>query len=93
LANNLFVSYDLYSLGQNYDKVIEVIKSKGNWAKVQKSLWYLKTVLSAQSVAEAVWAVMDTNDSLIVIDTTNNSAAWHNLNPEVSKFLQENWLT
>ena len=43
MANNLFVSYDLYAPGQNYEKVIEAIKSKGAWAKVQKSLWYLKT--------------------------------------------------
>lgn len=34
MANNLFVSYDLHSPGQDYDKVADAIKSLGAWAKV-----------------------------------------------------------
>lgn len=91
MANNLFVSYDLFAPGQNYEKVIETIKKQGFWAKVHKSLWYIKSTSSAQAVAEKVWVVMDKNDSLIVLDTTNNNASWYNVDPKVSQFIQDNW--
>lgn len=91
MANNLFVSYDLHSPGQDYDKVADAIKSLGAWAKVQYSLWYVKSQLSASDASEKVWAVMDRNDSLIVIDATNNNASWYNLSQEVSYFIKEHW--
>lgn len=88
---NLFVSYDLNSPGQNYERVIERIKSLGSWAKIQKSHWYLKTNHSEKYVAEKIWEVMDANDSLIVINSTTNDAYWYNLSPEVARFMQERW--
>src|SRR5207248_9283910 len=91
MANNLFVSYDLYTPGQNYEKVAEVIKTLGNWAKVQKPFWYVNSNHTASSAACIVWAAMDNNDSLIVVDATNNNAAWHNLDPQVSKFIKDHW--
>jgi hypothetical protein len=91
MANNLFISYDLFVPGQGYDKVAAAIKSLGTWAKVQMSLWYVKSNHSANRAAEIVWAAMDANDSLIVIDATNNNAVWYNLTPEVSTFIQNHW--
>jgi len=91
MANNLFVSYDLYNPGQDYEKVIEAIKSLGNWAKVQKSFWYVKSNYTASDAVKVVWAAMDANDSLIVVDATNNNASWQNLTPEVSKFIKDHW--
>ena len=91
MANNLFISYDLHSPGQDYDKVIEAIKGLGTWAKVQYSLWYVKSGLSASDAREKVWSVMDSNDSLIVIDATNNNASWNNLGQEVSDFIKKHW--
>lgn len=91
MANNLFISYDLYNPGQNYEKVIETIKSLGNWAKVQKSFWYVNSHLSASEAVKLVWAAMDKNDSLIVVDATNKNASWQNLSDEISKFIQNHW--
>ena len=91
MANNLFISYDLYSPGQNYEKIIEVIKSLGNWAKIQKSFWYVKSNYSSSEASKIVWNSMDSNDSLIVVDATNDFTSWHNLNPEVSEFLKKKW--
>lgn len=47
MANNLIVSYDLYSPGQDYSKVIDAIKALGSWAKVQKSVWYVNSSYTA----------------------------------------------
>lgn len=91
MANNLFISYDLYAPGQAYNKVIEAIKSHGNWAKVHKSLWYLKSNSTAEKIANDIWSVMDKNDTLIVIDTSNGTAYWFNVSQKVSDFLKQNW--
>ena len=67
MSNNLFISYDLNSPGQNYADVIVKIKSLGSWAKIQQSFWYVDSVYSAQEATDIVKAVMDRNDSVIVI--------------------------
>ncbi len=91
MSNNLFVSYDLNDPGQNYAAVINAIKSIGIWAKVQKSLWYVKSTLSAEQAVQRIRPAMDQNDSLIVIDTTRNVAAWQGLSPDVAKHIQDLW--
>jgi len=91
MANNLFVSYDLHQPGQNYDTVIAEIKRHGGWAKIHYSLFYLDSAETAEEVAKAVWAKMDANDRLIVIDAKNNDASWYNLDPNVTTYLQQNW--
>ena len=91
MANNLIISYDLNSPSQDYDRVFDKIKTLGNWAKVQKSLWYVDSNLSAQAAADAVHTVMDNNDSLIVIDSTNNDAYWYGFSEEVSLQIQNYW--
>lgn len=92
MANTLIISYDLNSPGQSYDPVINEIKSLGNWAKVQKSLWYVSSAYTARQAVDKVWAKMDRNDSLIVIDVQNKAAAWEGLNGEVAKHIQQTWL-
>ncbi len=91
MANNLFISYDLNSPGQDYSAVIDKIKSLGNWAKVQKSLWYVNSSLTAAEAVELVWAVMDVNDSLIVVNCTNNNAAWKGFSDKVANFIKDKW--
>ena len=91
VANNLFVSYDLYNPGQDYSKVIEAVKALGSWAKIHKSVWYVNSNFSPDQAVTKIWATMDRNDSLIVIDASNNSASWQNLSDEVAKHIQEQW--
>lgn len=91
MANNLFVSYDLFSPGQDYSKVIDAIKALGSWAKVQKSVWYVNSTFTAEQAVAKVWATMDSNDSLIVIDASNNSAFWQNLPDNVATHIQQQW--
>ncbi|MFZ6773060.1 hypothetical protein ACO0LB_10140 [Undibacterium sp. SXout7W] len=89
--NNLFISYDLIAPGQHYEQVSEKIKSLGAWAKVELSLFYVKSALGSEAVANAVYSVMDKNDKLIVIDTTNNSFHSFNLDPVVIKQMLNYW--
>lgn len=91
MSNNLFISYDLYQPGQNYQDVAEAIKQLGNWAKVHQSYWYVNSNLSASEACARIWRVMDQNDSLIVVDTSHDQAAWNNLKPDVAEFIKRHW--
>ncbi|GIK47540.1 MAG: hypothetical protein BroJett013_02370 [Alphaproteobacteria bacterium] len=68
MASNLFIAYDLISPGQNYDAVRDAIKSLGQWHQFQYSLFYVHTQHSAWDAWHIVWAAMDPNDRLAVID-------------------------
>lgn len=91
MANNLFVSYDLMAEGQNYERIATAIESLGSWAKVHKSLWYVNSNLTASQAVDHLKSAVDKNDKVLVIDTTNNNAAWNILDPRVSAHMQENW--
>ncbi len=91
MANNLIVSYDLYNPGQDYTKVIDTIKTLGSWAKIHKSVWYVNSNLTAAQAVDKVWAAMDKNDSLFVVDAKNNNAAWQNIDEKVSNHIKDQW--
>ncbi|HBG30695.1 MAG TPA: hypothetical protein DDW98_08720 [Gammaproteobacteria bacterium] len=90
-GHNLFISYDLHQPGQNYAAVGDAIKALGSWAKVHQSYWYVDSTMTAERAANAIWAVMDKNDKLIVVDTKTNDAYWYNLPNEVSQQIQACW--
>ncbi|MCA6105648.1 hypothetical protein [Bradyrhizobium cenepequi] len=73
MAFNLFISYDLDKPGQSYDAVHERIKSLGRWYHAQQSLFYVHTEFTPEQAHRHVFAVMDRNDRLIVVDATG---AW-----------------
>lgn len=90
-GRNLFISYDLHNPGKNYEAVAIAIKKLGNWAKPNLSYWYVDSAYSASQAAIAVWAVMDANDKLIVVDTKTNEAAWYNLDKAVEQHIKSYW--
>jgi hypothetical protein len=91
MANNIFISYDLKSPGQDYSKIISEIKTMGSWAKVLESLWFVSTNLSTSDVVSKLKTKIDYNDSIIVIDAKNNNASWNNLNNETANFIKSKW--
>ncbi|KMS59141.1 SinR family protein [Novosphingobium barchaimii LL02] len=91
MANNLHVSYDLNSPGQNYEKVIGAIKTLGDWGKIHKSYFYVTSNYTSSQAADIVWAAMDSSDTVYVVDATNNTAHWYNVDTEVTSFIKERW--
>ena len=89
MKNNILVTYDLNKSGQNYDALIEKIKTLGAWAKVQQSVWYLHTSYSADEVLNHLTKVTDFNDSIFVANMSD--ASWIGLSAEVQQFIQEQW--
>lgn len=77
MANNLIVAYDLMYPGQNYDAVRTRIMSLGEWYQFQYSLFYLKTELDPNAAHNAIRAVMDANDRLVVFEATGGIVSYY----------------
>ena len=92
MANNLFISYDLSDPDQNFDAVAETIQKLGDWGQINPTLWYVRSQHSAEEATKLVWAAMNPkDDSLAVIDASNNSANWQNIAPEMADFFEAKW--
>ena len=70
------ILYDLISPGQDYNSLIEAIKSYGTWGKLTESAWAIVSSDSASSIAAHLRKYMDTNDRLVVI-LSGKEAAWY----------------
>lgn len=88
--NNLIVSYDLYQPGQDYKAIEEAIESLGEAIKIHQSVYYVRSSKSVTDARKAIHAKMDSNDTLIVIDASNN--LWSGAIPRsVKRFLDIYW--
>lgn len=88
--NTILIGYDLNKKGQDYDDLIEKIKSLGAWWHHLDSTWIVKTSHSASSVRDVLGSLIDSNDELLVINITGDSAAWKGFNERGSKWLKDN---
>lgn len=68
---NLFIAYDLNQPGQNYDAVRDAIKSLGRWYQFQYSLFYVNTNVTASDAYTLLFATLDGNDRLAVIEANS----------------------
>jgi hypothetical protein len=90
MSNNIFISFEFNRPDRTYDRVVRAIKSLGeNSVDVHFAHWYVSTNLTAKQVCDRLKSVLDPSDKLIVVDTTNNKAAWINLEAAAAKRLQE----
>lgn len=74
---SFIISYDLNNSGKNYDDLIEKIKTYSKWAKINKSVWFVKSNKKCPEIRDDLKSVMDEDDSLFVAKLTG-AAAWHN---------------
>jgi len=91
MANNLHITYSLNAPAQNQEAVIQQIKNLGNWGRINEVCWYVKSRHTARQAADAIRAVMKPKDSIYVVDSANNQAAWHNIPDEVSALIRDQW--
>ena len=90
MSNSVFISFEFNRPDRTYDRVVHTIKSFGEaWAEIHYSHWYVDTAMSVQQICDRLKPLLDESDKLVVIDTTNNKAAWLNLGHDAIKRLQE----
>ncbi len=76
----LLISYDLVGTeetSQDYEDLIAAIEAYGTYAKVNKSVWIIRTNNTVSQVFDDLRQHMDGNDRLFVI-RTYREAAWTN---------------
>lgn len=89
--DNYIVAYDLNKTGKNYAGLIESIMAFPGWAKLQKSVWYVKSNLPIQEIFGALRAQMDDDDSLVVVNATNDQIIFYGISKEPSDCLDFCW--
>ena len=72
----LLVGYDLNKPGQNYDALIERLKTVGsNWWHHLDSTWLIRTTMSCSELRDDLKRYIDSGDELLVVDVTGRSWA------------------
>lgn len=72
MANNLFVSYRPSVPDRDLTPLTRAIASLGGNTQVQEFFWYINSDKSAETALEVIRDNIDPNDTLIVIDASNN---------------------
>jgi hypothetical protein len=86
---NYLVAYDLMAPGQRYPAVEKAIQAQGTACKLLNTTWYLKSGAALNAVRDAIWAVMDANDKLLVVQAENAAPA--NLPAACWQTVQQQW--
>jgi hypothetical protein len=83
------ISYDLGipETSQDYKELINSIQSLGHWAKPHYSIFLVKSNFSARIIRNRLSKFVDRNDSILVVDITNDDWASWNLTNEVVQWM------
>ena len=82
------VSYDLYRQGQNYECLIEKIKSYGTHWHMQQSVWVIVTNQNATQIRDFLRPCLDSNDKLFVAKLSGE-AAWYGYSDQITQWLKK----
>lgn len=85
----LIVSYDLVNPGQNYERLLKLIKSYSSWARLGGSAYLILTETTPVQVRDHLRQALDPNDKLYV-GVSPAPSAWVGMPDEVSKWIQAN---
>lgn len=89
--NAILIGYDLNKSGQNYDGLIQSIKSAfPNYWHCLDSTWIVKTAFSSVQVRDWLMGQVDANDELLVVNITGKDAAWVGFSEDCSAWLKNN---
>lgn len=83
-----WVNYDLNKSGQDYARLIEYLKSHESWAKPLKSSFFVQTSLTVQQLTDGVCERIDSNDSVVVVEVTDQSWVSYNVAKDVSDWMK-----
>lgn len=88
--NTLLVGYDLNRPGQDYESLIEFLRSSHNWWHHLDSTWIVLVNDSPKDYRDKLLRHVDTNDELFVVEIKGKPAAWNGFNAKGSDWLQQN---
>ncbi len=85
----LIVSYDLREPGQNYERLIELVKSYTTWARLGGSAYLIYTDATPKQVRDRLKEALDAGDKLYV-GVSPAPAAWAGMPDNVSNWIVAN---
>lgn len=84
--NTYIVAYDLYSPGQNYPQVDQVLEAYGsNSIRILRSTWLVRTNETAVQLRDKLQLNIDSNDKIYVGEVENS--AWK-ISAEVTTWIK-----
>jgi hypothetical protein len=89
-VNTHVISYDLHRPGQNYDDLIEYLKSLPNWWHCLESFWIVKSEQSASNLRDNIKRFVDPNDEVLVMKVTTHAWASFGLSDRCNDWLRDN---
>ncbi|WP_262492250.1 CRISPR-associated endonuclease Cas2 [Macrococcoides canis] len=77
ILNSYIISYDLNNQ-KDYDSLITTIETYSHAARINKSVWFIKSNDTAKEIRDSLGELIDKDDSLFVGKLTG-TAAWRNV--------------
>jgi hypothetical protein len=87
----LLVGYDLKQPGRDYEPLYAKLRSQSSWWHALDSTWMVRTESTPLALRDELSALVDANDVLLVMDVTNDPAAWRNLPKDASDWILKWW--
>jgi hypothetical protein len=89
MSQVLIVSYDLVNPGQNYERLLKLIKSYSSWARLGGSAYLIYTNLSPVQVRDNLRQALDPNDK-IYVGVAPVPSAWSGMPDDVTNWIHTN---
>jgi hypothetical protein len=86
----LLIGYDLNSPGQNYEALIDRIKSHGAWWHHLDSTWLVRTSMTAAGMRDDLEGYLDSGDELLVVNVTGDPWGTHGISKKGNEWLHNN---
>jgi hypothetical protein len=87
----ILIAYDIHpTKGEGYDNLIEKIQSLGDWWHHLESTWIVRCAHSPRDVRDQLKSYLGTDDQLLVLEISGDTAEWAGVNGTGSQWLKEN---
>jgi hypothetical protein len=86
----ILISYDIHpAMGEACEKVIDAIMSLGTWWHHIESTWIVRCDHTPEQIRDILKQHVGSDDQLLIVDISQDTAAWFGLNEAGSKWLEE----
>ena len=87
----ILIAYDIHPTeGEMYDDLIERIQSLGDWWHHLESAWIVRCAHSPREIRDQLKSSIGTDDQLLVLEISGDTAEWAGVNGTGSQWLKEN---
>jgi hypothetical protein len=87
----ILIACDIHSpKGEAYNDLVKAIQSLGNWWHHLETIWIVQCNHAPAQIRERLKSHIGTEDQLLVIDISDDSAGWIGINDAGSKWLDDN---